>query len=197
MNVNAIIMASGLSKRMNQNKLKMKIEDKFIYEFILGTVNNCKYGFNEIIVVSNDKDILENAGSLGFKSVENEIFNLGQSASVRLGVEKSCETDGYMFFTADQPFISEKTINELLTTFKKNSNSIIVPCYRGINGSPAIFPKIFKEQLLKLEGDTGGKLIIKDNKDKIIKVHIYSEEEHIDIDTIEDYEKACKNYTRR
>lgn len=192
MNVSAIIMAAGLSKRMNKEKLKMKINDKYIFEYILDTIKNCSDCFYEVMVVAKDETILKKAEEFGYKSVKNEISYLGQSTSIKLGIQNSNASDGYMFFVADQPFIKEETIRVLIRTFKRNPSNIIIASYNGINGNPAIFPEIFKKHLLNLKGDTGGKLIIKNNEDKLIKVHIQSDNEFIDIDTFEDYERIVK-----
>lgn len=192
MSISAIIMAAGSSKRMNRDKLMMKIKGKCIYEFIFDTINKCKDCFEDVIVVAKEEIILTKAIEVGFIAVNNENSHLGQSESIKLGVKNSSNVGGFMFFTADQPFISEKTIKELTRTFENNPNNIVVPSYNGINGSPAIFPEIFKNQLLELQGDSGGRIIIKDNFDKTNIVHIYSRNEHIDIDTIEDYTKVCK-----
>lgn len=192
MNVSAIIMAAGLSKRMNQEKLKMKIDNKYIFEYIFETVENCKSCFDEVIVVAKDETILNKAFHLGFKTVRSEISYLGQSASIKLGIQNSSVADAYMFFVADQPFIKEDTIKKLIGALEENPNKIIVPFYNGVNGNPTIFPKTFNNDLLKLEGDTGGKLIIKDNEADLIKVHIQTNNEFIDIDTVEDYERVVK-----
>lgn len=192
MNVNAIIMAAGLSKRMNQNKLQMKINSKYIYEFIFETIKNCSDCFNEIIVVAKDDEILDAAYKSGFKTVRNEISHLGQSASVKLGIQNSDKADGYMFFVADQPFTKESTIRKMLSVFDKNPSSIVMACYKATNGNPVIFSGIFAEQLMKLTGDTGGKMIVKNNIDKVIKVQIQSEDEFLDIDTMEDYDIVVK-----
>ena len=174
---------------MNQNKLQMKLNNKSIYEFIFETIKNCRDYFKEIIVVAKDDEILDKAEYLGFKAVRNEISYMGQSASVKLGIENSGKTDGYMFFVADQPFIKEDTIRRLLKVFEKHPNGIVLACHSEINGNPVIFSEVFKEQLMKLEGDTGGKVIIKDNMDKVVRVKIHSEDELTDIDTMEDYNK--------
>ena len=190
MSVSAIIMAAGFSIRMNQDKLKMKIKEKSMYQYIFERIYMCSKCFKEVIVVAKDDDILKKSLEMGFKAVLNDKSHLGQSQSIKLGI-LNCSDSGYMFFTADQPFISEETIKELVSAFEKNPNNIIVPCYNGICKSPAIFPKIYKKQLLMLSGDTGGKVIIKDNQHKLIKVNIQSEDELIDIDTMEDYRRVC------
>ena len=58
--------------------------------------------------------------------------------------------------------------------------------------SPVFFPEDKKGELLKLEGDIGGKSVIK--KTPIINlVKFSSEEEFKDIDTIEDYMYIINN----
>jgi len=191
MNISAIVMASGLSKRMNKNKLQMKINDKKIYEFVLQTIKNCSC-FKEVTVVAKDDEILENASDLEFMAVKNEESHLGQSQSIKLGLRNLKETDGYMFFVADQPFIKVSTIETLVEAFKYNPDKIIIPCYNGKRGNPVIFPFKLKYALLRLEGDQGGRAVLNQNYDKIIEVNINNDYENIDIDTIEDYEKVIK-----
>jgi CTP:molybdopterin cytidylyltransferase MocA len=43
---------------------------------------------------------------------------------------------------------------------------------------------------MALEKDNGGKIIINENLDKVIRVDIETKNEFMDIDTIEDYEKV-------
>lgn len=191
MNINAIVMASGLSKRMNQNKLFMKINDKNIYEYILETLKRCS-NLNEVIVVAKDLEILQKAQSLNFKIVINEHSNLGQSISIKLGLEASEDADGYMFFVADQPFIKEDTINKLCNIFNENPNKIIIPCYNAMHGNPVIFPKKFKEELANIQGDKGGKVVINNHLQDVIKVEFQDKEEFIDIDTMEVYNNIIK-----
>lgn len=191
MNISAVVMASGLSKRMNQNKLHMKINDKKIYEYILDTVKfvSC---FKEVVVVAKDIEILHRATNLGFKAVKNDYSHLGQSASIKLGIENIEKGDGYMFFVADQPFMTENTIKKLCVIFSDNPNKIIVPSFNGINKNPVIFPKSLKKELLNIQGDIGGRAVIKNNQEYVLRVPINYENEFIDIDTFEDYENLSK-----
>lgn len=190
MNISAIVMASGLSKRMCTDKLQMKINNKKIYGYILETINN--HNFCETIVVTNDQNITSMAKNFGYKTLNNPNFKLGQSASIKVALENSSDSSGYMFFVADQPFISSNTICLLCNTFESNLDRIIIPSYNGINGNPVIFPTILKKELMSLTGDSGGKAVINNNLDKVIKISIQNKYEFMDIDTMEDYEKALK-----
>ncbi len=111
-----------------------------------------------------------------------------------------------MFFTGDQPLLDSYTINLLLNTFTKNNNCIIIPKYRNRVGSPpAIFPEKFKDELLNLQGDVGGKTVINNHINEIIFVNLRNEYSLFDIDTSKDYEyilnknlyQGCDNYDKQ
>lgn len=186
--ISAIVMASGMSKRMKSDKLHMKLNGKNIYEYILDTIK--KYRFYETIVVAKDEDILVKAESLRFLGIRNRKYYLGQSESIKAALKSSKDTDGVMFFVADQPFIKLSTIQTLCNEFNSNPSNIILPYYNGIKGNPVIFPNYLKDQLMSLENDNGGKVVINNNIDKVVGVEIQTEYESMDIDTIEDYAEA-------
>ena len=188
MNISAIVMASGMSKRMNKDKLRMIINNIQIYGFVLELISKCS--FYETVVVSKDDEILDTAVKYGFKGIKNTEYFLGQSRSIVKGIESLKDTDGYMFFVADQPFLSIDTVKLLCSVFEENPEKIIVPYCNEKRGNPVIFPTSLKEKLLVLEGDSGGKSVINNNEDKVIRVNINKKEEFMDIDTIEDYENV-------
>lgn len=188
MNISAIVMASGMSSRMDMDKLHLKINERYIYEYILITLKG--YNFYETIVVAKDDDILHKAESLDFLGLKNTTYFFGQSESIKLALKNSKLTDGYMFFVADQPFIKLSTVEKLCNEFVNNPDKIIIPYYNGIKGNPVVFPSNLKTQLMSIEKDMGGKVVIKNNQDKIIKVNIETDYENLDIDTLDDYDKA-------
>ena len=52
--ISAIIMASGSSRRMGKNKLKLKYKEKFIFEYVIDLVSS--YPFDEKIIVTNGSE---------------------------------------------------------------------------------------------------------------------------------------------
>ena len=192
MSVSAIVLAAGLSRRMNQNKLMMKLNGVEIYKYILNMLKECSSYFNEVIVVGRDSDILQYAEASGFKTKLNDISHLGQSTSIRMGLENLNAADGYMFLVSDQPYIKKETIKKLCDSFNERRDKIIIPHYNGISGNPVIFPHGFKDELLGLRGDVGGKDVIKKHTDEIITIDIHTDNENIDVDTMEDYNKLIK-----
>lgn len=188
--INAIILASGFSNRMGSNKLLMKLNGKKIVQYIMDKAKNIS--FNDIIVVTSYDEIVELALKRDMKCVMNYNSKKGISESIKLGIMNSQLCEGYMFFTGDQPLISEKTILKLIHNFYENKDKIILPVYDGLRGSPVIFPWKYRDELLSLEGDTGGKVIIKNNLEDVLYVNIENNAESFDIDTIEDYENIAR-----
>lgn len=179
----AIIMASGYSKRMGQNKLIMKYNNKFLIEHTLNITSRCD--FRSKILVTQYDEIKELGKKLNYKVVTNKFPNKGQSESIKLGVENSPQCEGYMFFVGDQPLINKEDIERLIKVFKEDKNYIVIPKYKDKTGNPVIYPSIYKKQILDLEGDKGGKSIIKSSH-KIKYVNV-SENTLFDIDNIDDY----------
>lgn len=181
--ITAIVMASGFSKRMGLNKLLMKYNDKFLIEYTLEKISQCD--FVEKIIVTQYEEIEKLTNN--FKVVINENAHKGQSESIKLGVKSSEKCDGYMFFVADQPLISQNDIEKLIKVFRENKDFIVIPKYKEKHGNPVIYPSLYKEEILRLEGDKGGKSIIKSsNKIKYVEVE---ENTLFDIDNKDDFNK--------
>ncbi len=83
--ISAIVMASGFSKRMGQNKLLMKYNNKFLIEYTLDIISNCN--FKEKILVTQYEEIKKLGEKLNFKVVINKYPNKGQSES-KLNMKK-------------------------------------------------------------------------------------------------------------
>lgn len=184
--ITGIIMASGFSNRMGKNKLLMEIVGEKVLERV---IKSCKNSLlDEIILVYRLDEIKEIGLKYGIKTVYNPDAQKGQSASVIHGVKNSKEGNAFMFLVADQPFLSPEVINTLIEEYKKDRRMIVIPYYCNKFGMPIIFPPIYKDDLLGVKGDKGGREII--NGNEMVK-RIYYEDALLgmDIDTIDDYRK--------
>ena len=189
--ISAIVMASGFSKRMKKNKLLLEIEDKTIIEKMVEEIKKTKV--DEIIVVYKDKEVFEKLDKYNIKTIYNENSFKGQSESMKLGIKNaSFKSSAYMFLVADQPLLDKDTINRLIDEFNKTKKLITVPIYKDKRGIPVIFPVKYKDELLKVTGDKGGREIIKKNKENTKFVFVEEEKKGLDIDDIKDYKKIIE-----
>lgn len=157
-----------------------------MYEYVLDLLAPIE--FSQKIVVSNDEEILAYARGKEYECYPNPNAKVGKSSSIHIGIEHTKkDTDAYMFFVADQPFLSRDTVEKIIEAFEKQSENITVPFYLGKRGAPMIFPKTFREGLMALKEDEGGILLIPGHN--INQVIIEDIREHFDIDTPNDYER--------
>lgn len=186
--ISGIIMASGESKRFGKrDKLLEEILGKTIIENVCK--NALESNLDEIILVYNNKEIANIIDNKEIKKIYNDKPWLGMSRSLKLGVKEAhLETEGYLFLLGDQPYIDKHIINTIVNEFYKSRASIILPRFKGKNSNPVLFPKKFKDELLEVIGDKGGRDLIKKHKDSIVLVD-FECDKNKDID----YEKDLKN----
>lgn len=184
MKINLILLASGNSNRFQGNKLLSIVEGKPMYMNVIDKILNID--FNKIILVTQYEEIKEALWKYPIQVIMNKDSELGISHSIKLGIQSDMGADAYMFLVCDQPFLSLVSMETLISKFKESNKGMACLEYKGNLGNPAIFSKKYKNELLGLKGDMGGKLIIKKYLDDLERVTIWNKIELMDIDTRED-----------
>lgn len=179
--ITGIILAAGLSKRMGKQKLLLEVEDAPMIQRVIQSIVASKV--DEVVLIYNDERVKEIGILNKLKLIHNTQPELGQSLSVKMGIQKaSKKSKGYIFFMGDQPFLNTETINRIIEIFNNHGDSIIVPRYKGKRGNPVLFSSRFKNDLLRIEGDKGGRKIIEDNSEKVVFVDFHKEYLGMDMD---------------
>lgn len=184
--INLILLASGNSIRFKGNKLLEPVNNKPMYMNVVEKI--VKLNFNKIILVTQYEEIKEELSKYRIQIVMNENSKLGISHSIKLGINEDVEADAYMFMVCDQPFISLESMKKLINRFIKSNKGMACVEHNGNLGNPTIFSGKYKHELLSLNGDIGGKTIMKKHIDDLEKVQIIHEVELMDIDTREELE---------
>lgn len=187
MRINLILLAAGNSKRFNGNKLLAIYKEKPIYMHIVEKVLDLKV--NKIICVTQYEEIKEALLNTNINVVMNDNSSLGISSSIKLGINFDKNADGYMFMVCDQPFISVQTLKSVIDNFINGDKGIVCVGCGDNKGNPVIFSKRYINELLSLEGDSGGKRILKGHLNDLNIVNVDNEIELIDIDTREVFSK--------
>ena len=187
--VTGIILASGFSRRMGDEKLLLEVDGVPMVERVIKTAQSSL--LDEIILIYRQDVIKMPANQYDIKTVLNPHAEKGQSEAVKLGITQAHPgSDGYMFLVADQPFLSYTTVNRLIKVFNGHKDCIVMPVYNGARGNPVIFPAALKSDLLNLEGDCGGRAVVEQMENIVKLVPIENDWEGTDIDTREVYEAA-------
>ena len=174
-----ILEAAGDSKRFGSNKLLHIMDDgRPMIASILDAVRPLE-AYRKIIVTQYD-EVAELAPD--FEIVRNDRPDLGISRSMQLGLTAAGDADAYMFCVCDQPGITAATLEKLIEAYKKGSAGIVSLAWQGKMGNPKIFSSLYREELMSLSGDTGGRQIIDAHKKDLLLVEAESENEMKDID---------------
>ncbi|MBQ6439023.1 MAG: putative selenium-dependent hydroxylase accessory protein YqeC [Mogibacterium sp.] len=176
-----ILEAAGNSTRFGSNKLLHIMDDgRPMIAYIFDAVRPLDV-YKKVLVTQYD-DIAEMAA--GFDVVMNDRPDLGISRSMQLGLTAAGDADAYMFCVCDQPGLNTSTIERLIEAYKKGTAGIVSLAWQGKMCNPKIFSSRYREELMKLSGDTGGRQIIASHKDDLLLVEAESENEVKDIDRL-------------
>lgn len=184
MKINLILLAAGNSRRFGSNKLLYSLEGKRMFEYVVDELEKIPSDtFSKKIVVTQYDEVGDYTQALGYTVVNNPDSSSGISSSLRLGL-KQYEADAYMFLVADQPYLKHETVLGLLECFlqsDKNMGSVIAGKKPG---NPTIFSNYYRNELLQLTGDQGGRKVMKQYPDDVVYYNVDEEKELQDIDLL-------------
>ncbi len=183
-------MASGFSKRMGKNKLLIEIDGIPILERVIRAAIGSK--LHEIILIYRESQVKEMGDKYGIKTIENLKAHLGQAEGMKLGIESTSDTDAYMFLVGDQPFLTKDLINQLLDKFDRIEAPIVVPYYGDKRGMPILMSSEFRDDLLEVQGDKGGREIVEKNLHRVHRLQVNDYLLYLDMDTEEDLKRILK-----
>lgn len=185
MNKHIIYLASGSSRRFGGNKLLTDLQGKPMYQHGLLALLEAARGREEctVSVVSRYPQIRRTAQLWGCQAVDCPDSDRGISHSIRAGLRALGEVgpeDYILFQVADQPWLRAESIERLLQEADRGAECACLG-WEGEPGNPALFSARLLPELLALEGDTGGKRVLRRHAHTIVTPR--EERELLDIDT--------------
>jgi molybdenum cofactor cytidylyltransferase len=190
LNIAVLILAAGESKRFGKTKQLLSIGTQTVLQKTTGNYTGSNAGQVIVILGHQSEQIAASIRDLPVTVVINKNYKQGMGTSIAAGLAAiKPGTEGIMLALADQPLIDTVTINFLIDAFKSGGKGIIIPVYKGKRGNPVIFDSKYKEQLMLLKGDVGGREIIRNNPGDVLEISVNSEGVLLDIDTEESYNR--------
>lgn len=157
MKISGLIVAAGLSSRMNDFKPLMEIEGK---PLIINTINSLrKSGIEDINIVVGyrGQDIERCVTDENINIIYNNNYNdTFMYDSFKIGLEKikdSC--DAIIFLPGDVGFVSKYTIDLLVREISQSKSKIVYPSYKNTIGHPPIVSSQCFDYLLNYDGKDG------------------------------------------
>jgi molybdenum cofactor cytidylyltransferase len=184
-----IILAAGESKRFGDSKQVLDWNGKPFVRHVAETA--LRAGLDPVVVVTGfDSARVESAlAGLNVNLAHNPNYQDGQSASIKKGIEAlPANVGSAIFLLADQPQIPADVVRALVESHSRGMQAILAPLVmEERRANPVLFDRVTFNDLLKLEGDVGGRAIF--DKHRVEYLPWHDELLLFDVDQPEDYEK--------
>ncbi|MCP3898237.1 MAG: nucleotidyltransferase family protein, partial [Desulfobacteraceae bacterium] len=174
--ISAIILAAGLSSRMNVFKPLLPFGRKTMIEVAIDLFK--ANGIKDIVVVTghNSRRLQPLISRSGAIEAFNNNYKSGMLSSIQKGV-KSIRSDssGFFLLPVDITAIRPLTIASMIKEFKKLKNQIIVPFFNDISGHPPLIPMSFKKDIFELKDGLTLRDVIFSKKVKSISLKVHDQ----------------------
>ena len=209
MRIVCVIMASGEGKRFGSNKLLAFFRGAPLYHGILKATTPLfkaapqESSPRDLLVVTRHMEIAAWCRENGVRVLLHDLQERNQAirlALAALNCADGCTAaeplpddstaseslpDGCLFCPADQPLVTEESIDRMIKAFQKAPDRIIRLSYQGTEGSPVLFPASLFPELASLPPGTGGREVIRRHPELVTAVEAQFPEELKDADTPE------------
>lgn len=194
-NITILILAAGSSSRMGQPKQLLPWKDTTLLGNAIRNATSSSARAIYVVLGANAKSIRKEIVASEIEVIENPDWQHGIGSSIAIGMKillkKDNDFDGILIMLADQPLIDKDYLNLMITAFNNQPECIIATAYRNRAGVPALFDKVYFNELEDLENDFGAKELIGKNRDKIFTIN--PDNKSVDIDTKSEYQNLIKN----
>lgn len=211
--VRFVVMASGQATRMGQDKLSLPWKNTTVLAYVLKTIRESLKLLDPSFfeVPAEIWVVARKTGRVylkGLNEPEEGVFKqvwINQptirplSETIRLGLaDLPQESAGICFVPADQVGLEPRILADLIRCFLEKRPDFLIPSTEGCagikgkgkTGSPVFFHRRYLEDLRSLQGEQGGRAVLKQYPERWLTYPV-PETFMEDIDTPEDYRRLA------
>ena len=156
-----ILLAAGSSRRFGTgNKLLYPVNDVPMYRRTLDLLCGFADEQTALLVMTNTAEVQTYCKSRGILCRPSIRASKGISYTIRESLTQAPESRQYLFFVADQPYLSRNTIERFLTECTDMTQGLACLMADGVPGNPCCFDARYLPELMALTGDRGGRVIL-------------------------------------
>lgn len=172
--IHILYLAAGQARRFGSNKLLASYEGKPLYRHGFDAIREAIREREDctLNVVTCWDEIAASVTEDGVRCILCPDSHLGVSYTIRAGisaVQPLYGGDYLVFAVADQPHLTAETVAHLLDTAKLHPVTACL-AYGEQAGNPVMFAASLADELCALEGDRGGKAVMRHHPEGHIDV---------------------------
>lgn len=162
-----VLLAAGLGRRMGgANKLLLDLGGAPLVRHVGWRLAEALPDASRVAVTGRDADaVAEALAGQGWRLAHNPRYAEGMGRSLAVGVAAlPADLDGVVVMLGDQPGLAPDTVRRLCAVFAAApdpTTAIVRPVHHGAEGHPVLWGRAWRPALLGLEGDKGGRDLIR------------------------------------
>lgn len=175
---------------MGQSKQLLPLEGKPFIRHCLDSIIESAIDDIVVVLARSNAALRDALDGLPVRIAYNEKADSEMADSVRLGISAIDDrSSGVLICLADHPLVTAATFKRLIQIHTEDPDRILIPVYGSKSGHPVLFPKHITGEIF-----SAGTLkdVVNKNADRVRQVEVNDEGILIDIDTMEDYERAMR-----
>ncbi len=188
-----ILLAAGSSIRYGDDKLLVPLPDGTPIAIAAARHLISVLPESVAVVAGETGELASQLREAGLRIVVNERAKDGIGTSLARAVSATARADGWVVALADMPFIQPATIRQVVATLERGAE-LAAPSYGGRLGHPVGFASRFRSSLSRLEGDRGGRMLLAQHAEALVRIETDDAGAVTDIDTPADLTAALTRH---
>jgi molybdenum cofactor cytidylyltransferase len=190
-----IILAAGASSRFGKPKQLLDWKGQPFVHAVAKTALEAGLAPVLIITGANASQVEFTVKDLNGTVVRNDDWKSGQGSSISTGVKALARSyskiGGAIFLLADQPQVTTSILRALVEKHAEGLFPIVAPMVLDRRANPVLFDRATFPDLMKLEGDVGGRAIF--HKHRVEYLPWHDDRLLLDVDTPEMYQRLISD----
>lgn len=195
MKTGAVIVAAGMSSRMNDFKPMMKIGSITTIERVIATIKQAGTDLVVVITGFQSKILEKHLSKQNVICLYNENYETTEMFdSAKMGLQYLMnKCDQILFTPADIPLFSVHTVRMLM----KSGELLAKPICKGKGGHPLLINTQLIPPILSYRGDGGLKNALLETKAELKRIEVKDKGILLDADTQEDFRELLKHHNEQ
>ncbi len=166
-----VLLAAGRGVRFGGNKLLAPWRDDTV--IAVATARHLIDALPDSVAVlrPGDEILASLLAAEGLRIVVNPNADDGMGGSLACGVAAVADAGGWVIALADMPAIRIETIAAVARALAAGA-PLVAPVYRGQRGHPIGFARRFRQDLVSLRGDHGGRDILAEYGNELRQIDV-------------------------